>query len=138
MGRRCISFDDCIRTDNYKIYKDKECVSECPAKDGFHDDPDSKHKCKACPKGQCPKICKGGKIESVSQAQLFKGCTEINGSLEITVRGDSNIVTELESSLGSIETITGYLKISRSYPLITFHFFKNLKKIKGDYLDRNE
>lgn len=139
MGRRCITFDECIRSvDNNKIHKDK-CVPECPVKDGYQNDPNDHHRCALCPKGKCPKVCGGGKIESVSQAQVFKGCTTIDGSLEITVKGGENIVTELESALENVETIAGYLKITRSFPLITLHFFKNLRKIggRGD-LDRNE
>lgn len=137
MSRRCVTFDQCIRFEDNKIHGLK-CIPECPTKDGYENDPNDKHKCKLCPKGKCPKVCPGGKIESVSQAQIFKGCSVINGSLEITVRGDQNIVAELEASLENIDTINGYLKITRSYPLITFHFLKNLRTIKGQAKDRNE
>lgn len=137
MGRRCVTFDECIRSFDNKVHNGK-CVSECPAQEGLQSDPQDKHRCILCPKGKCPKVCKGGKIESISQAQVFKGCTVIDGSLEITVRGDGNIVTELESSLENVDTIAGYLKITRSYPLITFHFLKNLRKIEGRSLDRND
>ena len=139
MGRRCITFDECIRSaDNNKILKDK-CVPECSVVDGYQNDPNDHHRCGLCPKGKCPKVCDGGKIESVSQAQVFKGCTRIDGSLEITVKAGENMVAELESGLENVETITGYLKITRSFPLITLHFLKNLRRIEGlGDLDRNE
>lgn len=37
-----------------------------------------------------------------------------------------------------IEEISGYLKVVRSFPLISLNFFKSLKRIRGDYLDSNK
>jgi insulin receptor len=42
-----------------------------------------------------------------------------------------NIVKELESGLGMITDIMGYLKITRSYPLLSLNFLKSLKVIHG-------
>lgn len=49
-------------------------------------------------------------------------------------RGSSpdNLASELQSSLGLIETITGFLKIKHSFALVSLSFFKNLKLIRGD------
>lgn len=51
----------------------------------------------------------------------------------------ANVIKELEESLKDIEEITGFLKITRSFPLISLHFFRNLKVIHGKnhILDRN-
>ncbi|NXD17961.1 INSRR protein, partial [Nothocercus nigrocapillus] len=43
-----------------------------------------------------------------------------------------NLASELQSSLGLIETITGFLKIKHSFALVSLSFFKNLKLIRGD------
>lgn len=42
---------------------------------------------------------------------------------------------ELETSLADIEIIDGSLKITRSHPIVSLHFFKNLKVIKGNSLE---
>lgn len=47
----------------------------------------------------------------------------------------TNIIRELEQSLSSIEEITGYLKIARSFPVVSLSFLKNLKRIRGMVLD---
>ncbi|NXR67417.1 INSRR protein, partial [Rhadina sibilatrix] len=44
----------------------------------------------------------------------------------------NNLASELQSSLGLIETITGFLKIKHSFALVSLSFFKNLKLIRGD------
>lgn len=96
--------------------------------------------CKKCEKDKCDKICKGLTVDSIAAAQSLKGCTKIEGTLEISIRskGGTNIVRELENSLSSIEEITSNLKIVRSYPLISLHFFKSLKRIRGVIGDANE
>lgn len=43
-----------------------------------------------------------------------------------------NLASTLQSSLGLIETITGFLKIRHSFALISLSFFRNLKLIRGD------
>lgn len=96
--------------------------------------------CKKCEKDKCDKVCGGTTVDSVQSAQSLKGCTKIEGTLEISIRskGGTNIVRELENSLSSIEEITENLKIVRSYPLISLHFFKSLKRIRGVTNDPNE
>lgn len=124
------------------------CAMECPP-GYFADANDCKDKenqstcrktCKKCLKDKCDKICDGLTVDSIAAAQSLKGCTKIEGTLEIQIRskGGSNIVRELENSLSSIEEITSNLKIVRSYPLVSLHFFKSLKRIRGVPNDSNE
>ena len=42
-----------------------------------------------------------------------------------------NIGIELEESLGEIIEITQYIKVVRSYALLSLHFFKSLRIIGG-------
>lgn len=46
-----------------------------------------------------------------------------------------NIVNELEDNLNMIEEIDGYIKIVRSFPLVSLNFLKNLKVIHGHMLE---
>uniref|UniRef100_A0A8D2MH51 Tyrosine-protein kinase receptor n=1 Tax=Zonotrichia albicollis TaxID=44394 RepID=A0A8D2MH51_ZONAL len=88
------------------------------------------HKCE----GLCPKECKVGTktIDSMQAAQELGGCTLIEGNLILNIRRGYNLASELQSSLGLIETITGFLKIKHSFALVSLSFFKNLKLIRGD------
>lgn len=47
-------------------------------------------------------------------------------------------MAQLEENFQYLEVITGFLRVTRSYPLITLHFFKNLRLIKGQELDRSK
>lgn len=49
-----------------------------------------------------------------------------------------NIVRELEESLSMIEEITGYLKVVRSYPLVSLTFLRKLRLIKGETLESSK
>ncbi|XP_035228119.1 insulin receptor-like, partial [Stegodyphus dumicola] len=83
--------------------------------------------------------CKGVVVDSVQTAQKMKGCTFVNGSLEIQIHGGGNsIIKELEASLSNIEVIRGYLKIARSYPLVSLNFLRNLTLIKGEQRDKKD
>ncbi|XP_035026675.1 insulin receptor a isoform X1 [Hippoglossus stenolepis] len=83
--------------------------------------------------GLCPKVCMGLKtVDSVTAAQALKGCTVLNGSLVINLRGGNNIAAELEASLGQLEEITGYLTVRRSYALVSLSFFRKLRVIRGE------
>ena len=42
-----------------------------------------------------------------------------------------NVVDELEKNLGKVKVITGSLKISRSFPIVSLDFFKSLKEVQG-------
>ncbi|XP_040190513.1 insulin receptor-related protein-like [Rana temporaria] len=88
------------------------------------------HKCE----GLCPKMCKVGikAIDTIQTAKELTGCTHIEGSLIFNIRRGNNLASELQRSLGRIETITGFLKIKHSFALVSLSFFKNLKLIRGD------
>ena len=146
MGRRCLTEAECLRIKEYhpdgkahKLYRSPElpynhqCLQECPY--GYQD---QNNWCVRC-NGVCPKTCNGGKITNVADAQTFKGCTIIDGALEITVNKHvTNIAEELTKSLRYVQEIRQYLKIIRSNPLVTLHFFENLRVIGGDAMDRQD
>uniref|UniRef100_A0A8C5Q2V6 Tyrosine-protein kinase receptor n=1 Tax=Leptobrachium leishanense TaxID=445787 RepID=A0A8C5Q2V6_9ANUR len=139
---RCITFETCQKMHlncrntkegsclQYVIHKG-ECTPECPS--GFMTDSTTMN-CMPCA-GPCPKVCpifqEVKTIDSLTAAQDLRGCTVVNGSLIINIRGGINIAAELEASLGLIEEITGYLKIRRSYALVSLSFFRKLRLIKG-------
>jgi insulin receptor len=50
----------------------------------------------------------------------------------------NKVVEELESNFDAIEEISGYLKISHSYPLVTLNFFKRLRVIHGMRLESDK
>jgi insulin receptor len=74
----------------------------------------------------------------------------IKGPLEIQIRSSSktfsssnvitsnNVVKELENSLSDIVEIEDYLKIARSFPIVSLSFLKNLKRIKGNRLESSK
>jgi insulin receptor len=93
--------------------------------------------CQPC-QGRCSHECVGGLVSSIEDAQKLRGCTTILDSLEIFIRGYGNhIVRELEENLAAIEEIQGYLKVSRSFPLTSLNFLKNLHIIHGNRLEDN-
>ncbi|EFN89247.1 Insulin-like receptor [Harpegnathos saltator] len=144
MNRRCIGIQECRQMrkprealDSMQNYPYKpfngSCVIECPA--GYMDYEVGKNvSCKKC-EGPCLKECPATNVDSIASAQKLRGCTHIKGSLEIQIRGGKNIVKELEESLSMIEEIDGYLKIVRSFPLISFNFLHRLRVIRGKILD---
>ena len=42
-----------------------------------------------------------------------------------------NVVEELQRHLNKVRIITGYLKIARSFPIVSLDFFQNLEEIQG-------
>uniref|UniRef100_K7F278 Tyrosine-protein kinase receptor n=1 Tax=Pelodiscus sinensis TaxID=13735 RepID=K7F278_PELSI len=142
-GWRCVTFSFCqelhnkcknARESGCHVIHNNECVHECPS--GYIMNSSNLH-CSPCA-GPCPKVCDFSKekiIDSVTSAQELRGCTIINGSLVINIRGGSNIAAELEANLGLIEEISGYLKIRRSYALVSLSFFRKLHLIKGETLE---
>uniref|UniRef100_A0A665TIL1 Tyrosine-protein kinase receptor n=1 Tax=Echeneis naucrates TaxID=173247 RepID=A0A665TIL1_ECHNA len=110
------------------------CISECPSGYTTHsrNPGTSVLNCTPCA-GLCPKVCMGLKtVDSVTAAQALRGCTVLNGSLVINLRGGNNIAAELEASLGQLEEITGYLTVRRSYALVSLSFFRKLRVIRGE------
>uniref|UniRef100_A0A8C3J7D3 receptor protein-tyrosine kinase n=1 Tax=Calidris pygmaea TaxID=425635 RepID=A0A8C3J7D3_9CHAR len=112
------------------VIHQRQCLSECPSGYTRNDSSIFCHKCE----GLCPKECKVGTktIDSTQAAQELGGCTLVEGNLIINIRRGYNLASELQSSLGLIETITGFLKIKHSFALVSLSFFKNLKLIRGD------
>ncbi|XP_059726871.1 insulin receptor-related protein isoform X2 [Haemorhous mexicanus] len=138
-GWRCVTAEYCASlrkvSDNPRdaskfVIHQRQCLSECPS--GYTRNESSMfcHKCE----GLCPKECKVGTktIDSMQAAQELGGCTLIEGNLILNIRRGYNLASELQSSLGLIETITGFLKIKHSFALVSLSFFKNLKLIRGD------
>ncbi|XP_068604714.1 insulin receptor a [Brachionichthys hirsutus] len=106
------------------------CIPECPS--GYTTVNSSSINCTPCA-GLCPKVCMGlHTVDSVMAAQDLRGCTVLNGSLAINLRGGNNIAAELEASLGQLEEITGFLTIRRSYALVSLSFFRKLRVIRGE------
>lgn len=148
MNRRCISEKECREmrkppeapaSVNSRPYKPFEgsCVIECPS--GYMEsvDNDGKKSCQKCD-GLCLKECNSAHVDSIASAQKLRGCTHIKGSLEIQIRGGKSSVKELEENLSMIEVIDGYLKIVRSFPLISLNFLKNLRLIRGQELENGK
>ncbi|XP_063741563.1 insulin receptor a [Eleginops maclovinus] len=144
-GWRCVSFAFCQDLHN-RCKREKEhsknadcheyvihngaCIHECPS--GYTTVNSSALNCTPCA-GLCPKVCMGLKtVDSVTAAQALRGCTVLNGSLVINLRGGNNIAAELEASLGQLEEITGYLTVRRSYALVSLSFFRKLCVIRGE------
>ncbi|XP_041913358.1 insulin receptor b [Alosa sapidissima] len=144
---RCVSFKYCQELHNacrQRKEKEKEkehdcheyvihngaCVPECPS--GYTTMNSAALTCTPC-SGLCPKLCVGDKIvDSVMAAQELRGCTVLNGSLTIKIRGGTNIAAELEASLGQLEEINGFLTVRRAYALISLSFLRKLRLIRGE------
>lgn len=124
-NRHCITAEQC--PDNYKLFNEK-CTEECPG--GYMPDRNDSTHCLPCA-GTCPKVCPGRTIQSVEDAAEMKGCTEVLGTLTISVHGRGNVVKELEQNLGSIETISDALIVRRANSLVSLNFLRNLKHIEG-------
>uniref|UniRef100_A0A673HGJ5 Tyrosine-protein kinase receptor n=1 Tax=Sinocyclocheilus rhinocerous TaxID=307959 RepID=A0A673HGJ5_9TELE len=142
-GWRCVSFKFCQDLHNqckgksgdcheYVIHNGA-CIPECPS--GYTTMNSTSLNCKPCT-GRCPKLCTGVKtVDSVTAAQALRGCTLLNGSLIIKISKGNNIAAELESSLGQLEEITGYLSIRRAHALVSLSFLRKLRVIRGGTLE---
>uniref|UniRef100_A0A8C6YSV1 Tyrosine-protein kinase receptor n=1 Tax=Nothoprocta perdicaria TaxID=30464 RepID=A0A8C6YSV1_NOTPE len=138
-GWRCVTAEYCAslrkvsenpRDASKFVIHRRQCLSECPPGYTRNESSIFCHKCE----GLCPKECKVGTktIDSTRAAQELAGCTLVEGNLIVNIRRGYNLASELQSSLGLIETITGFLKIKHSFALVSLSFFKNLKLIRGD------
>ena len=93
--------------------------------------------CQRC-QGRCRRTISGAIVHHISDAQVFRGITVVDGALEFQIRsGNPNIMNELADAFGQIEEITEYLKVTHSFPITDLSFFKKLKVIRGDRLDIN-
>nr|CDI30232.1 Insulin Receptor [Blattella germanica] len=148
LNRRCMSDIECrnitkprernydMRMKPYKPFNDS-CVLECPPGYVETEFEHNRYNCTPC-KGPCRKECPGVNVDSIAAAQKMRGCTYIRGSLEIQIRGGKNVVKELEENLNMLEEIEGYLKIVRSFPLISLNFLRKLRVVHGKKLDSNK
>lgn len=142
---RCLTADQCYllkrpiseESEGRPLYPfipfNGSCSIDCPLGYEVATGAGGQRECKKCQKGGCLKKCHGANIDSRQQLQALKDCEIVEGSLTIQLRsrGGENIVKELEHYLKSITEITGFLKVIRSYPLLSLGFLKNLKKIGG-------
>lgn len=66
-------------------------------------------------RGPCYKECDPASVRSIANARMLKGCTIINGSLEIEIHSGATDVVEREltAALGQIQVIRGSLVVSR-------------------------
>uniref|UniRef100_A0A8C6WTP1 Tyrosine-protein kinase receptor n=1 Tax=Neogobius melanostomus TaxID=47308 RepID=A0A8C6WTP1_9GOBI len=129
-GWRCISAELCSKVhlpDYDSIIHAGECMSECPS--GFTRTAPHSMSCTACD-GLCDKVCEEKVIDSLDAAQSLKGCTVIKGNLDINIRRGP----ELESFTGSIQRVTGYVRIRYSNTLSSLAFLRSLKTIDGETL----
>lgn len=134
-GWRCITMDLCSRVhlpeDGHFVIHGGECMPECPS--GFTRNSTNSMLCTACD-GLCDKECPSSVIDSVDAAQSLKDCTVIKGNLHINIRRGNNIASELESFMGLIQTVTGYVRIRHSHSLGSLSFLKSLRYINGEEL----
>lgn len=52
-------------------------------------------KCSRCPAEGCTHVCQAGKVDTLESVEKFRGCTHINGSLEIHIRGGGQYPSEI-------------------------------------------
>uniref|UniRef100_A0A8C3AJ66 Tyrosine-protein kinase receptor n=1 Tax=Cyclopterus lumpus TaxID=8103 RepID=A0A8C3AJ66_CYCLU len=137
-GWRCITMDLCSQVhmlgDTHFVIHGGECMPDCPS--GFTRNETNRMLCNAC-NGPCDKPCTSPVIDSVDAAQSLKDCTIIEGNLDINIRRGNNIASELESFMGLIQKVTGYVKIRHSHALGSLSFLKSLRYISGQELIDN-
>ncbi|KAJ3596069.1 hypothetical protein NHX12_002478, partial [Muraenolepis orangiensis] len=130
-GWRCITIDLCARLhlpqDSNFVIHAGECMPDCPS--GF-----TRNETNGACHGLCDKTCPSSTIDSVDAAQALMGCTVIRGNLLINIRRGNNIASELESFMGLIQTVTGYVRIRYSHTLGSLSFLKSLRYINGEEL----
>jgi insulin receptor len=128
-ARECLNLNNRTQNKEWFTYNGT-CMQVCPSTM----ERDKLEGCASC-NGTCTKVCCSIKVDSIQAAQNHRGCTFINGSLEIHITsGKQDIIArELEENLGNIEEIRGYLKVHRSFPLINLKFLRNLKAIHGEF-----
>ncbi|XP_055029297.2 insulin-like growth factor 1a receptor isoform X2 [Misgurnus anguillicaudatus] len=134
-GWHCITMDMCahvhLPNEVDFVIHNGECMPDCPP--GFTRNETQSMFCKACD-GLCDKVCESKTIDSVDAAQSLQGCTVIRGNLHINIRRGNNIASELESFMGLIQTVTGYVRIKHSHTLGSLSFLKSLRYINGEEL----
>ncbi|CAO4368428.1 unnamed protein product [Caenorhabditis nigoni] len=141
MGRRCVTKAECLALNptqksriQYIKATDGLCSDKCP--EGWEINKDDPKFCKKCD-GPCEITCTiDHKIDTFPKALALRRCNIIKGNLTIEIRGkqQSGMAAELKEVFANIHTITEYLHIMRSPPLLSLAMFKSLKLIRGDSL----
>ncbi|KAJ3631669.1 hypothetical protein MTP99_012785 [Tenebrio molitor] len=132
---KCMTRDECTNmlSGSWWIFNNT-CVNACPL--FYHRDVNVEGGCLYMGT-KYRKLCNGTDdryLDSYDSLQEMKGCTHINGSLDIRI-DERSLVPLLEEYLGNIVSISGYLKIGRSSVIESLEFLKNLTIIKGEVLD---
>ncbi|XP_068230638.1 insulin-like growth factor 1 receptor isoform X2 [Palaemon carinicauda] len=141
LGYKCVTDLECTKKGGY-FHKassgELECVRQCPL--GYKEetnlglDGQEVPQCKKCDGGVCDKTCPGRFVRNARNAQALKGCTVINGSLEISIPGRKDISKTLMESLRNLKEVTGYVRIFRSKSLTSLDFLSSLVAIGRDKL----
>ncbi|XP_008551856.1 insulin receptor-related protein [Microplitis demolitor] len=142
--RRCITAEECLKLNIIHKNEDERkqwrafnglCLDHCPIDFEERIDQNNVATCKPC-NGTCRRIGYSGLIRHISDLQRYQGTTFIDGNLEFQIHnGIPNIIEELTNAFGLVEEITGYLKITHSFPIVSLDFFKNLRIIGGKYVE---
>ncbi|XP_044749880.1 insulin-like peptide receptor [Coccinella septempunctata] len=129
----CVTEDEC---NNFKSQLDiptwvfgKWCLRKHTCPDNYELVDQPKTTCRLC-EGPCYKKCSGTSINNKQHMEQLKGCTHIEGHLELRVRNAYEI-DHLEHNLLNITQIDGCLKVARSDALSSLHFLRNLQRIGG-------
>jgi hypothetical protein len=104
------------------------CVDECPL--NYTMDMENRT-CIPCHE-TCEKRCKGGVVHSLKDAEKFKGCRYVEGSLIVNVLiGDGKEYENLTEYLGDIEHVRDYVMVKECPNIRSLSFLQNLKEIRG-------
>lgn len=143
----------CVKNCPEHLLKDNgACVRTCPPKKT-----DVNGECVMCD-GPCPKSCKGVTLVHSENIDNFKGCTIIDGNLEIleqSFRGFydffshmsnnftiSNRISEMDPDklevFSTLKEVTGYVNIqSHHEKFVNLSYFRNLETIGGRQLTKD-
>ncbi|CAG7723244.1 unnamed protein product [Allacma fusca] len=148
LNRRCVTEQECGSVNfsdptpgkflSGKLLDNRECVLECPK--GYEEiaSAGGVSTCDPCD-GHCKKICPGLMVDGVEASTQLKGCTRIQGSLKIQIRGYTpKLASQLEKNLDMIEEIDDYLVVAYTYSLLSLNFFRSLKTINGNKLEESQ
>ncbi|XP_017784375.1 PREDICTED: insulin-like peptide receptor isoform X1 [Nicrophorus vespilloides] len=136
-GSRCLTEKECYAIgsrDNVWFPFGGNCLNKCPHK--YQQVNKASGWCRYCGEN-CIIRCamnKGDEVNSLSTAEKLEGCTHIEGSLKIRVTS-TKMAEEMETHLGRIKRISGYLLIYRSHFLQNLNFLKDLRVIEGKMLE---
>lgn len=158
-----ITANDCNLCKHYRIYGTDECVYKCPpdlytynilcVNASFCESKRLKPilgECRdLCPPiirdqyiyvkniDQCALECPAIEIQTLQMSDLVRGCQIIKGDVNIQLQsGVADTMQILERNLGDIEEIEGILKIYRSPAITSLSFFRNLRIIRGNQIQK--